>query len=129
MQRVLGEFAVELTPQQDELDMGRMLIKKTFSGELAGVSNGQMLSQRSAVQGSAGYVAIETFEGELQGKKGSFSLQHLGIMSRGEQKLTIVVVPDTATDGLKGLYGNMQIQIVDGKHYYDFEFDFTSSPL
>ena len=109
--------------------MGRMLIKKTFSGELAGVSSGQMLSQRSAVQGSAGYVAIETFEGELQGKKGSFSLQHLGIMSRGEQKLTIVVVPDTATEGLKGLYGNMQIQIVDGKHYYDFEFDFTSSPL
>jgi hypothetical protein len=34
MQRVLGEFAVELTPQQDELDMGRMLIKKTFSVSL-----------------------------------------------------------------------------------------------
>ena len=125
MQRVLGEFAVELTPQQDELDMGRMLFTKSFTGELAGTSSGQMLSKHSTVQGSAGYVAIETFAGELQGKKGSFSLQHLGIMSRGEQQLSIVVVPDSATEGLEGLYGNMQIQIVDGKHYYDFEFDFT----
>ncbi|GGF77441.1 DUF3224 domain-containing protein [Alteromonas lipolytica] len=125
MQRVLGEFAVELSPQQDELDMGRMLLRKTFSGELAGTSEGQMLSKRSLVQGSAGYVAIETFTGELVAKKGSFSLQHLGIMSRGEQKLTIIVVPDSATDELTGLYGNMQIQIVEGKHYYDFEFAFA----
>lgn len=125
MQRVLGEFAVELTPQEDELDMGRMLIKKSFTGDLAGNSNGQMLSKRTSVQGSAGYVAIETFDGELQGKKGSFSLQHLATMSRGEQKVTIIVVPDSATGDLQGLYGNMQIQIVEGKHYYDFEFAFT----
>lgn len=125
MHRVLGEFAVELTPQQDELDMGRMILRKTFTGELAGISHGQMLSKRSAVQGSAGYVAIETFEGELAGKKGTFSLQHLGMMSRGEQKLTIIVVPDSGTDGMTGLYGNMQIQVLEGKHYYDFEFNFT----
>ncbi len=125
MQRVLGEFIVELTPQQDKLDMGRMLINKSFSGELAGTSNGQMLSKRSAVKGSAGYVAIELFTGQLQNKKGSFSLQHMGIMSKGDQKLTVIVVPDSATGELEGLYGNMQIQIVEGKHYYDFEFDFA----
>ena len=125
MQRVLGEFTVELTPQQDELDLGRMLLKKAFSGELSGESKGQMLSKHSAVKGSAGYVAIETFKGELVGKQGSFSLMHLGMMSRGEQKLTIIVVPDSATEQLSGLYGNMQIQIVEGKHYYDFEFDFA----
>ncbi|NVK56761.1 MAG: DUF3224 domain-containing protein [Alteromonadaceae bacterium] len=125
MQRVLGEFIVELTPQQDELDMGRMLINKSFTGELAGSSNGQMLSKRSSVKGSAGYVAIEQFTGQLQGKQGTFSLQHMGIMSKGQQKLTVVVVPDSATGELEGLYGNMQIQIVEGKHYYDFEFDFA----
>lgn len=125
MRRVLGEFTVELSPQQDELDMGRMLINKVYSGELTGLSEGQMLSKRSPQPGSAGYVAIETFKGELDGKKGSFSLQHLGVMSRGEQKLTILVIRDTATEDLTGLYGNMQIQIVDGKHYYDFEYDFA----
>ncbi|MDC8829487.1 DUF3224 domain-containing protein [Alteromonas gilva] len=125
MQRVLGEFIVELTPQQDELDMGRMLINKSFSGELAGTANGQMLSKRTAVKGSASYVAFEVFRGRLQDKQGTFSLQHMGTMSKGKQKLTIIVVPDSATGELAGLYGNMQIQNIKGKHYYDFEFDFA----
>ena len=125
MQRIIGEFTVELTPQQDEKAMGRMLLSKAYSGDLRGNSFGQMLSVRTDEPGSAGYVAMETVTGSLAGKNGTFSLQHSGIMSRGKQQLTIVVVPDSATGELAGLYGNMQIQNVDGKHFYDFEYAFA----
>ena len=125
MQRIIGEFTVELTPQQDEKAMGRMLLSKAYSGDLSGNSFGQMLSVRTDEPGSAGYVAMETVTGALAGKNGTFSLQHSGIMSRGKQQLTIVVVPDSATGELTGLYGNMQIQNVDGKHFYDFEYAFA----
>jgi hypothetical protein len=35
--------------------------------------------------------------------------------------LTITVVPDSGTDQFVGLSGKMTINIVDGKHFYEFE--------
>jgi hypothetical protein len=31
-------------------------------------------------------------------------------------------VPDSGTDGLAGLAGKLAINIVDGKHFYDFDY-------
>src|SRR5947199_2476841 len=94
-----GTFEVKLIPQSaDERPGGaaisRMLIDKTFHGDLEGASQGQMLAFRSEVKGSAGYVAMERFSGSLNGRHGSFVLQHSGSMDRGEQQLTITVVAD-----------------------------------
>ena len=47
---------------------------------------------------------------------------HTGVMDRGTPQLTIQVVPDSGTDELVGLKGQMQIEIKDGKHFYVFEF-------
>ncbi|HLE57200.1 MAG TPA: DUF3224 domain-containing protein, partial [Rhodothermia bacterium] len=68
-------------------------------------------------------VAIELVTGKLHGKSGSFVLQHSGIMSRGEQRLGISVVPDSATGDLVGLLGSMKIRIEGGEHFYDFEYE------
>jgi hypothetical protein len=81
-----------------------------------------MLSAGTNVKGSAGYVAIERVSGTLRGRKGSFVLQHSGTMTRGVPQLTITVVPDSGTGQLTGLTGKMNINIVDGKHFYDFEY-------
>ena len=35
---------------------------------------------------------------------------------------TITVVPDSGTDELAGLAGVMKINIVEGKHYYEFDY-------
>jgi hypothetical protein len=43
-------------------------------------------------------------------------------MNRGEGKLSVVVIPDSGTDGLTGLSGTMAIKIEDGKHFYEFEY-------
>ena len=41
-----------------------------------------------AVKESAAYSAVERVTGTLHGKKGSFALQHTGIMDRGTPNLT-----------------------------------------
>lgn len=121
--RATGTFEVKLTPQSDA-PVGRMSIDKQFQGDLAGTSNGQMLMASSpSVKGSAGYVAIEKVTGTLNGHHGSFYLQHTGTMTRGVGELTITVIPDSGTDELAGLRGNMNIIIADGKHSYEFDYE------
>ena len=78
--------------------------------------------------GSAGYVAIERVSGTLQGRGGTFVLQHNGIMNRGAPQLSMTVVPDSGTDQLAGLAGTMTINIVDGKHFYDFAYTLAEMP-
>jgi len=81
-----------------------------------------MLAASSAVEGSAGYVAIEQINGSLHGRSGTFLLQHSGTMNRGTPLLTVAVVPDSGTGELSGLAGKMEIKIADGKHSYEFEY-------
>ncbi len=121
-----GTFDVKRLPQASEPDFGdtpaRMLLDKTFHGDLEATSKGQMLAAGTEVKGSAGYVAIERVSGSLQGRSGTFVLQHNGIMNRGTPELSISVVPDSGTGDLKGLTGNMTIDIAEGKHAYTFEY-------
>lgn len=126
--RARGPFDVKLSPlagyaQTGDPALGRMSIDKQFHGELDATSQGEMLTAGSAVQGSAGYVAIERVSGTLHGRRGTFALQHTGVMTRGSPELTITVVPDSGTGQLVGLRGRMGIDIAaGGKHSYDFEY-------
>ena len=101
-----------------------MSIDKQFAGDLAGTSQGEMLSVGTAVEGSAGYVAMEQVTGTLEGRSGTFALQHSGTLNRGAQALSISVVPDSGTGQLAGISGSMSIRIDGGKHSYDFEYTF-----
>jgi hypothetical protein len=118
--RAVGTFEVKLNPQ----DEGRMSIDKQFQGDLVGTSKGQMLMAASeSVKGSAGYVAIEKVTGTLNGRSGTFYLQHSGTMTRGAGELTVTVIPDTGTDQLTDLRGRMNIIIDGGKHSYEFDYE------
>jgi hypothetical protein len=130
--RAAGTFDVTLTPQAPAdgsaaPPWGRMAIAKTFHGDLAGTSRGEMLAAMTATKGSAGYVAVERVEGTLGGRPGSFFLQHSGLMDRGAPSLVITVVPDSATGELAGLEGTMTIEITEGKHFYTFEYRFRDA--
>lgn len=127
MKHVSGTFDVKLSPQPPDADagdstVGRLSLNKTFHGELNAQSRGQMLAVRTPIENSAGYVAMERVTGTLQGLTGSFALQHLGLMNRGVQQLTISVVPDSGTGQLEGLSGTMKIIITEGKHHYEFDY-------
>ena len=124
-----GTFEVKVTPQGiDEKDavVGSFSLDKQFHGDLSGTSKGVMLAVSTAVSGSAGYVAMEQVTGTLNGRTGTFALQHTGTMTRGAPQLTVSVVPDSGTGELAGLSGKMDIKITDGKHFY--EFDYTVAP-
>ena len=127
MTKASGTFVVTVTPQApdegDSSGIGRLALDKEFQGDLAATSKGQMLGMSTAVEGSAGYVAMELVTGSLQGKAGSFALQHFGKMTRGAPELNVFVVADSGTGELTGLSGRMQIIIADGKHSYEFEYE------
>ena len=123
-----GEFVVKLLPlpvegQPESSKMGRMSIDKSISGDLVATTRGQMLSTMTDMKGSAGYVAIETVDGTLKGKKGTFVLQHSGTMNKGSPSLSVTVVPDSGTGDLIGLLGQFRIIIEAGKHSYEFTFE------
>jgi Protein of unknown function (DUF3224) len=125
--RAAGDFDVKLEPQSDEHTAGttlmRLTIDKQFYGDLQGASKGMMLAARTAIDNSAGYVAIEQVTGALAGKRGSFVLQHSGISDRGVQSLDLRVVPDSGTAELAGLSGTMRIIIDNGAHAYEFDYE------
>ena len=127
MARARGEFSVTLTPQSsDELTgastLARLAIDKQFTGDLIGISKGEMLSAGTPVKGSAGYVAIERVIGALQGRTGTFVLQHSGTMTRGSPELVVSVVPDSGSGDLTGLSGTMRIIIAGKRHSYEFDY-------
>ena len=128
-----GTFTVKLTPQTladkaAPAALGRMSIDKQFQGDLGGASKGEMLTGGAIAKGSAGYVAMEQVQGTLNGRSGSFILQHSGTMTRGEPQLSVTVVPDSGTGQLAGLSGRMTITIAAGKHSYDFEYTLAETP-
>ncbi len=123
-----GTFEVKLTPQKpdnkeaESANLGRMSIDKQFQGDLEATSKGEMLTAITEVKGSAAYVAMERVSGKLQGRSGTFVLQHSAKMARGEAQQSITVVPDSGAGQLVGLSGTMAIKIVDGKHFYELEY-------
>ncbi len=127
MTLAIGEFDVKLKPEDvsevaRSAGLGRLSIDKRFHGDLEATSSGEMLSAMGTVQGSAGYVALEKVVGSLQGKSGSFVLQHSGTMNRGQPQLSVTVVPDSGTGELAGLNGKLDIRIEGGKHFYSFDY-------
>ena len=125
--RATGTFEVVMQPLSEPdtvpgAALGRLSLDKQFDGDLLAVGKGEMLTALTGVEGSAGYVAIERVAGTLHGRNGSFVFQHAGIMSRGEQQLSISVVPDSGTEQLTGISGVFSLTIVDGKHGYVFDY-------
>ena len=126
--KIAGTFEVSLKPLDtyaqgtDGVDLGRMSLDKTYRGELEATSQGEMLSAVTSVDGSAGYVAIEQVTGSLSGRRGSFVLQHFGIMDKGADRLILEVVPGSGSGELSDLRGRMAIEVADGEHSYEFDY-------
>ena len=124
-----GEFEVTRIPQQEldiggDASVGHSRFDKRFHGPLQATSVVHMLALMTPVPGSGAYVAIERIEGTLDGRRGSFFAQHNGIMDRGRPSLDLTVIPDSGSGELTGLHGRIAIDIVEGKHFYTFDYGF-----
>ena len=123
-----GEFDITRVPQES-LDVGggavvgHVRFDKRFHGALDATSVVHMLAVGTDVPGSAAYVAIERIAGSLEGRSGSFLTHHDGVLDRGQASLSVTVVPDSGTGELAELTGRMSIDIVDGAHFYTFDYE------
>jgi hypothetical protein len=132
-QQARGEFEVKRSAEPGcdlggGVQAGHFRFDKRFSGPLKATSVVHMLAVGTPVDGSAAYVAVERIAGTLDGLDGSFLVHHTGVMDRGAPTLALAVVPDSGTDELAGLSGSMAIDIIDGRHWYTFDYDFRESP-
>lgn len=130
--KLRGQFEVQVSaePPFDTLEgvkLGRMQVKKKFSGPLDAESTVEMLSVLPETEGSGAYVAIERIVGSVDGKRGSFAVIHTGVSQRGAQSLVISIVPDSGTGELCGIVGGMVIDIVDGQHHYKLDYALPSA--
>lgn len=119
-----GTFTVNLqplTPSPAE-GLSRFSIDKQIHGDLEATSKGEMFSGGDPKRGVAGYVAIEVVTGSLNGKHGSFALQHMASMDESGRKMSVMIVPGSGTGELKGISGTFDIQIANGQHSYDLEY-------
>lgn len=125
---VKGSFELTMHPEPpydtvEGVTLARIRFDKRFAGPLEGTSEVNMIGARTTIEGSAGYVAIERVTGALVGKRGSFVLMHTGLMTRGTPSLAVVIVPDSGTGELTGIFGTMKIVNEGGKHGYELDYE------
>lgn len=128
MTHAKGTFDVTVQPQQRDTPQAqaagvdRLSLDKHFHGVLDATSQGEMLAIGDGSTAGA-YVALEKVTGSLDGHHGSFALMHRsGLRGGHPENWSILVVPGSGTEQLRGIDGEMQITIVDGKHHYDLQY-------
>lgn len=124
-----GTFELDVfdvsAPYDEHLDtkIARVHVAKTFSGDLAGTSTAELITVHTGETPRA-YVAIERFEGSLDGRTGGFVLQHNAGGENGEPWLSWKITEGTGTGDLDGITGEGRIVIgEDGGHSYTLDYD------
>ena len=118
-----GPFDVDVKPDTaSTAPYSRMTLKKHYHGALEADAQGEMLAGGDYKTGNAGYVAIETVTGTLDGLQGTFQIMQLGTMDAGKPDLRALVIPGSGTGALGGLTGTLKIDIAAGKHTYTLDY-------
>lgn len=92
----------------DEPDEGpkltRVKIRKRYRGAIEGSGVVEVLTAQGAA--GAGYVASERIDGTLEGRRGTFVIQHSGLADGTEQSSRGAIVPASGTGELTGISGH-----------------------
>jgi Protein of unknown function (DUF3224) len=128
MPRAVASFSNETYEEEtyDDRDgtaLGRTHITRSFEGGFEGRSTAELLTARTE-DGSAAYVAFDRISGRLEGREGSFVLEHHGTVSAAGAAVAGMVVPGSGTGELRGLSGEGQIAVdEEGTHELILEYE------
>ncbi|WP_405490958.1 DUF3224 domain-containing protein [Nocardia sp. NBC_00511] len=134
--RATGTFSVksfvptDVTPEPaiaTALPVGLAKLEKQFEGEVTGRSATLFTSAYDPASGVGTYLAMESFEGTLNGVAGSFNFVH-SATTTGEDRgnLYFLIVPSSGTGGLAGITGTGDLSIdADGTHHMWFEYELS----
>jgi len=119
-----GTFTVKMRPPEARGASAfvRLLLDKQFEGGLTGASEAEMLASNAGDQPAGGYVALERFTGSLDGRHGSFVMQHSGTMSPAGTHIDVQVSPGSGSGELAGLEGRLTIRIEGKQHFYELRY-------
>jgi len=99
---------------------------KEFTGGLEGRSTTLFTSAFDMVAEVGTYVAIESFEGSIDGRAGSVNIAHSATTYGGQERKheLVVIVPGSGTDALAGITGSGSLRVeADGTHYFDLDYE------
>jgi hypothetical protein len=131
--RATGTFTVtafnptSIAPETDiktALAVGVAVIDKAFSGDIAGRSATIFTSAFDQARGVGTYVALESFEGTVDGRDGSFNFVHSASTSGSDRSAEyFAIVPESGTGKLAGISGAGGLEIdADGTHRVWLEY-------
>jgi hypothetical protein len=96
----------------DGVELSRVHITRTFTGDLEGASTAEILIAKS--EGGGAYTGQDLIRGTLAGKTGTFVIQHGGIMGPAGISNTGTIVPGSGTGELEGINGEGTL-LADGE--------------
>ncbi|GAA1534999.1 DUF3224 domain-containing protein [Nocardioides humi] len=117
---VVGDLAVPVTAAPT----GLAAMVKTFAGDLAGRSVTWFVGGLNEATGAGSYAAVESFEGTLGERTGTFGFVHAA-STRGTDRYDehFVIVPDSGTGELVGITGSGSLVVdADGTHHVEIEY-------
>ena len=112
------------TEIQTALPLSRARMVKVFRGEIVGRSETQFTAASSEATGAGSYVALESFEGEISGRAGSFNFLHSGTtLGKGKVHEMLMIVPGSGTAEFAGIAGTGSLLVdSDGTHHLTLEW-------
>jgi len=126
--KVIAFTPTELSPEPavaTGLPVGVSTMEKRYEGEVSGRSATLFTAAFDESSGVGTYVAMESFEGSVDGLKGAFNFAHsatTGGTERSDEFFTIV--PSSGTGELAGIRGTGGMTIdADGTHRIWFAYE------
>jgi uncharacterized protein DUF3224 len=111
-------------PVETGLPVGVATMEKRYDGEITGRSATVFTSAYDQERGVGTYVAMESFEGALNGVEGTFNFVHAATThGSGRTDAHFAIVPGSGTGGLAGIEGTGGIAIVGEEHRVWFEYE------
>lgn len=105
------------------LTTGHLRMRKAYAGDLEGRSVTQFTSAYDQASGVGTYVAMESFEGTVAGRQGTFNFVHAASTSGTDRSDEFgLVVRGSGTGELAGIEGTVRLRVdEDGTHHLDVE--------
>lgn len=107
------------------LPVGIARMEKRFSGAIEGRAATLFTAAFDQAAGVGTYVAMESFEGAVDGRRGALNFVHTASTTGADRSLEhFVIVPSSGTEELAGITGTGGIAVDDdGTHRIWFDYE------
>jgi len=114
--------AIEVTTA---VDVGVATMEKGYEGDIVGRSSTLFTAAYDQAAGVGTYVAMESFDGALNGVEGTFNFAHSATTGGTDRTDELfLIVPSSGTGGLAGITGGGGMTVdEDGTHRIWFDYD------